>query len=128
MLERPLKSRIVQRHQGPALELRYKRRHPNATDPDRQEKIKQIKTWTGLFESRHHHPVDIHKINENQRAAEHGKSLASALDRAHKQKKKGNCELEKNQGECDDRPAACGADDIPRDLIENVAGPDDEKL
>ena len=66
MLERSLESRIVQRQQGAALELPHKRRNPNSADPDGQKKIKQIKTRPGLLEIGHHHPVNVHKSDDNQ--------------------------------------------------------------
>src|SRR5579864_5346649 len=121
-------SRVVQRQQRQLLQLPKKHSEPKAADSNHSEDVCQMNLRARGFVGRHYQPIDINQTQGQKNCGYHTKRSHAPLNLPLQEQKEWNEEVENEQNHGNHGPASESAGHIPRNLVLEVARPDDQKL
>src|ERR1700683_658170 len=119
--------RIAHRQQGPLFELEQKHGQPQSADPQGGEKIHPVDAENAPIVWRDQ-PEQIYKTHDDNESGDAYERAGPAFQAAREQNHKGQREMEDNEQKPDPLPSAPEALHVPRNLVHQIAGPDNQEL
>src|SRR5262249_3211308 len=116
---------ITQRQQRPLFQLKQEHCKPQTADAYRSHEIHPVQPKTGLMEAGSHLPEKVEEAHGNNQSGNPHKCAARALQTPRKEQREWKGEMKYHQQKPYPLPAAPEALDIPRDLVRQIARPDD---
>src|SRR2546425_3492420 len=119
---------IAQRQERPVFQLLRKPEQPNAADAERRGNVQPAQVKRLRREVRSRQPKEIHGAHQNDECGEPGQEFRAALQIARKKQEERQREVKDQQNNRNGTPASIQPRAIKRDLLREVAGPDDQEL